>query len=456
MKKIYLNTGLFLLAIVVSATTKPPVSIGKLPDLGISTKPYISQNTDLSISKTLPIVNKNVIITANIHNYGKAASKKSKVVVSAQNRHFGTTFKQSYSLNKIPAAEGKIITIDWLPKKSGLYTISIAVDPGYTSGESNRYNNNLSFEVAVLDKQIYLASWIYRTPNIKYSNLGLAFTWNWNEWLRRGAIPLRWAGGMKYTKKGWNADKMFNHWDEAAKDCIKRCSGKLKGGILIDEFGDLDTEPILIKAFQKFKKKYPDMFVQVWQSGLASYDVAQKMKKSMSLYMMERYLNLGTDLRSFDGAIYTTRKYGIISKTLMAISPRRCDGKNAPAAQIRFIEEQIKYIKKNAPEMPGICIYFGRDVCLPGVDSSSDELAFKYYALPVLSVKPKGKNLISINNCGAMTAYNVKVSAYKNGKLQKTYTIPEIPSGNSKDITTQSSDNISYKIHPEKDYTILD
>ena len=265
MKKLQLATGLFLLTLMtLSAAKKPGVTIGKLPDLGISTKNSISQNTDLSISKTLPLVNSNMQITAKIHNLGNAASKNAKVVVCAENRHLGTTFQKAYSLDSITAGKEKIITIDWLPKKSGLYNISIDIDPEYTSGESNRYNNKLSFEVAVLDKHVYLASWIYRTPNLKYSNLGLAFSWNWNEWLRRGGMPLHWAGGMQYAKRGWSVDKMLKHWDDAAADCIKRCGGKGRGGMLIDEFGDLDIEPVLIEAFKKFKVKYPDMFVQVW------------------------------------------------------------------------------------------------------------------------------------------------------------------------------------------------
>ena len=113
------------------------------------------------------------------------------------------------------------------------------------------------------------------------------------------------------------------------------------------------------------------------------------------------------------------------------------------------IEDQVRYIKRHGPEMPGISFWGGSDNwsdALGGLNGFLDRMCLKYYIMPVVSVRPQciwlsdydpraGQEIgvrVRVHNMGGMEAKNVKVQVFardlntQKRSLVSSVTLPEI------------------------------
>ncbi|MFA7517149.1 MAG: hypothetical protein WC049_09275, partial [Candidatus Ratteibacteria bacterium] len=130
----------------------------------------------------------------------------------------------------------------------------------------------------------------------------------------------------------------------------------------------------------------------------------------------------------FDQRILAARDYDALEHSIMVLGTKGME--DSYDITTSDMEEQVRYIRINAPEMPGIG-FFTATPRVEGIREFSDNLCRKYYIQPVVTIWdrdifPLESNLVKgspvtlqavIHNIGGMDAKNVKVSFYQGNPL---------------------------------------
>lgn len=341
------------------------VTAGLLPDLAICNKSFITENKDLSISQMYPVKNRKVELVCDIHNYGAVPVQDVEVMVMEIEGNQGKEVAKGTI--SIPKDSFYPFRFEWVPSKTGVNKIKIEVDPQNKILEDNETNNNLIWEIPVVEKNLYFFWW--GDPiNLKYANApAVTAPYNLNEWKRRGGVPL--------AHSGWG-DDLYNRWSSGLQ--------KLGfSGVAVEELGPEEDNPSglnVARYVERMKKEHPEFFIAVWQCGKPPSHILKKVKEGMiDLVVFEVYLSISPSLKALEDTVEMARKEGIISNTIIAlgIGANYGDADREPEKQIEFLEEQIRFIRETAPEMPGVG-FFGGEI-LEGVTEAVDNLCFKYY-----------------------------------------------------------------------------
>ena len=135
-------------------------------------------------------------------------------------------------------------------------------------------------------------------------------------------------------------------------------------------------------ALRDFKAAHPDVFVVAWLIGMDEAHNYPALNDGIDLFMYEVYINWGHSYQSFDDFINLAKKHGILEKSVFALGT--AGGTYGTTAE--SMENQIAYIRKRAPQMPGVafCAYTPDNIPW---SQTIDSLAKKYFLDPVLSVK---------------------------------------------------------------------
>jgi hypothetical protein len=218
-------------------------------------------------------------------------------------------------------------------------------------------------------------------------------------WLRRGVVPLAWAGG--YSKRTFDTDQFAEYWTSRLQ--------RHPAGIAIDEFPGGPGQPIdlyMANALLRTRRAEPAKQIVVWQAGVAPPEAAQAYAASANWVIPECYMNyLNNKLDRFDLRIAPMRAAGLMHKTVMGVSCTQAKIGTTAAG----LEEQIRYLRRLAPEMPGLGFYkaygSGRELV-----SVADALCFKYFVGPtLLAVKDRRRDGgVLVRNIGAMNANDVR------------------------------------------------
>ena len=193
-------------------------------------------------------------------------------------------------------------------------------------------------------------------------------------WLERGVVPLRWKGGWCY--RDWSEDELCRHFSDAEE------AGHV--GIAIDEWGggNQEFDQKMGRALLRTREAHPDLFIAVWCFGLFRMRVAEYLRDVADVVMIERYVDGATPDEFavwFNAPIRVAREAGILHKTVFALGindkapPEEFKKHGAWANTPAELEAQMRWIRKNAPEMPGIAFFAPR--CSDAMRDLADRLA---------------------------------------------------------------------------------
>lgn len=337
------------------------VKTGLFADLGINPQKLISRNKDISISKMYPVAGKKVKLSAKIHNKGAITAENVDVSVNAID---GNGKKKTLYSNVIPAVKPgteSIITFDWTPGKTGKYNVDIAIDPKNKLSEINKKNNRTGLDISVVEKDVYFL-WYGDPVELKYANVPQT-RFNIKEWQRRGAIAGSF-GGVKGDQT-----KCYFKMPQDGFDAV-----------LVDEIGGMNGVQPFFDMLTKLKKKHPDFFIAVWLAAGITKELKKLVKDGViDLLIFERYIGVGGDFeKSIRGNIKQAREFDCIDKTIIGLgSGAKYANFESPQTHADFLEKQIKLIRKEAPEMPGVGFFTSGT--LPGVKEQLDEMCYKYF-----------------------------------------------------------------------------
>ncbi|MBQ9335929.1 MAG: hypothetical protein IJS14_01370 [Lentisphaeria bacterium] len=209
-------------------------------------------------------------------------------------------------------------------------------------------------------------------------------------WKHRGVMAGRWKDG-RY--RGKTVEACAAYWPQ-----------KTEGfdAIMIDEIGGYESESVKnsprVQGLAKYcKEKTDDLFVALWVPGVLRESLAGiaknvYRKKGVDLLMLETYINyLEPELKSYYPSeslrqrIDMARKQDVLTHSIITIGIHGMATVRPLSRE--DMEDQVRQIKRMAPEMPGLCVYAStkkmqnRDLIF-----FADHLCGKYYVAPVLTV----------------------------------------------------------------------
>ena len=296
-----------------------------------------------------------------------------------------------------------------------------------------------SVVLPVVAKKLYFAWFSTGKPEdkaLKYANVLLAHTSETRDyWRERGVTHCVWKGGN-------NEIASMKSGSEYAAYLLKDVRESGSKGILIDEIGgydwDLQSHKIAengIPGLMEFNKKNPDLFLGVWVSGSVRPPLLMAAKniyrtEGVDLLMMETYVNcfegaFNTHSRwsYFDQRINMAREFDVLDHCVLTLETNGPAEK--PKATASEIEDQIRYVRRTAPEMPGVGFFVFTPDALE-TNLAADRFCYKYWILPVVTCwdrdmtfsnpDPAAGEIVKIygtvNNIGGMDAKNIKVAFY--------------------------------------------
>jgi hypothetical protein len=161
----------------------------------------------------------------------------------------------------------------------------------------------------------------------------------------------------------------------------------------------------MANALVRAHEAAPDKTIVVWQAGLSPAEVAQAYRCAADWIIPECYMNyFDNNFLQFRYRISRMREYGLIHKSVMGLS---CTSDKI-GTTAEGLEEQVRYVRRLAPEMPGLGFYkaYGSGEALVG---AADALCFTYFVKPTLLAKRgEGKaGFVLLENIGAMTAKDI-------------------------------------------------
>ncbi|MFA5645235.1 MAG: hypothetical protein WDA18_02625 [Candidatus Ratteibacteria bacterium] len=396
------------------------LSTSSFANLVINTSDY--QNSDINVIPILPIQGKEARIQTAIFNQSNN-SVEATVYLQIDNKPVpSATQTLSFAGN-----EKKEIEWKWTPQENGWREILVTVVEKKTGKKSSGL-----FRTPVIVKPLYF-SWFENDKSLRYANLVMVRNKaDHDYWQSRGVIPWMWKGAKTGNTPEEYANYLYKNLDTFGAKAIH-----------IDEIGgyldsDIAKRP-QIEGIRLFKKNHPDIFLGLYVCGslkpvvahLGSYGKNQ----AVDLLLLESYLNYKVPIFNsytrytyFDQRILMARDYDALESSLMILGTKGME--DSYDITTSDLEEQVRYIRMHAPEMPGIG-FFTATPRIEGIREFADSLCRKYYIQPVITlwdrdVFPLESNLIKgkpvtlqtvIHNIGGMDAKNVRVSFYQGNPL---------------------------------------
>jgi len=402
--------------------------------------------TEITLSSAIPVVNQELEIRLNAPPAGVTEASLSIL-------HDG----KSVTNETLKLADGKI-TKKWIPDQTGFYTAAFRFQAG-----SQEINARLDFPVVWRD--LYFFCWHTNASSRRcLSSLVCCKEEDIPYWKSRGSKTLAFIsfGGAKID--------MEHDEQEVVDRTVMKWSAPLRkgyDGIFIDEFGSYPLPEQLKmleragKVLIKLRKENPDMLIVPAAGGALLREEAIYFKYSGSVALLESYdtcLEHAFGTHSFrqhlDHRIMVARNTDLIYQrgrkhAAVILLGVGCDGGGMLIPQL---EDQVRYVKRIAPEMPGIGFYTGSASGQWAEDSglmdAAEEMCMRYYIKPVVDVRELWLSdysprvgeavevLARVHNSGGMDAKEVKlrIHVFEADRSVKTpsgdeITIPELGTG---------------------------
>jgi len=396
------------------------------------------RNSDITFRPMLPIQGKSAKIAVKVHS-SATTEQTVKVSISQKEAPIG---EQTVNIKQQGTA---MVEFDWTPADNGTHQFEVNA-----TGSDGTVTAKTS--VPVISRPLYFPWFGGHTSEsleLKYANVVLSGKpEQFDYWRNRGAIPCLWKGALK--------DKTPEQYTAYLSEGLGNPE-KGPAGIMIDEMGGYDPAEIVTYPFFKglvdFNKINPQYFTALWICGslqIPYCNITKNVyrKTGVDLLMLECYSNFQVvEFSSFsrfsyyDQRIQTARQQDVLSNTVMTIAIEgHADKFNLKPYEI---EDEVRYIRRQAPEMPGIG-YFLSETKTPELRPWADDLCYRYFIAPVLQVwahdiqftsrnvkvGDKLEVLAGVNNIGATDARGVKVKVYADSRqiAEETIDIPALRS----------------------------
>ncbi len=194
--------------------------------------------------------------------------------------------------------------------------------------------------------------------------------------LSKGIMLLKYRDGRAIAEDK-TAEELADYW----------CGARALGfqGIAIDEFGHTDarTDEKMSKALALAKRRDPKLYIAVWHAGRLTPEMVRCYREHADLVMLESYCSTKKHpFRRFAENLDLAREGRIVGKTVFALGinneDRGPDGSADPWANTpEDLRSQMEWVRRNAPEMPGIAFFASR----AGVEiqREADRLAWRIF-----------------------------------------------------------------------------
>lgn len=339
---------------------------------------------------------------------------------------------------------------EWAPPRNGWYRVLFEL-PGAARVER---------EVVVTEGDLWFV-WFGAPQHFRWCNVPTTVKpeeADW--WLRRGAIPARWKGGVCY--RDWPVERFVESWGDSDWIAIDEVGGP---GEVTDKF---------IAAWEQLEDQKPDQFRAVWYMGAHEY--WGQIDHLIDLFLPEIYLNYrGNHLGQFDSYLATARRAGVIGKTIPALGINRRKTERGLVSVSPTREDvlrQFRYLKRTAPELSGIG-FFTAYSAAPGVAEYADELCGRYYVNPVITIEHPAQPLqiagagvsAHVRNVGGMDADEVHVQwrlERPRGSFEGRAETLSLRAGESAEVSASFElpddgwRTVELRIMPSDSYTVLD
>lgn len=394
-------------------------------------------NSDINFYPMFPVQNQAAFIKVRLHNPSEQAIDNIEIKVNDEQKNLIAEQK----IASVPADTEIIVDIPFTPIKNGYQNITV------TLSDNKDLKLQVTTKMTVISRPLFFPWFGGDKPGnekLKYANVVLSFSANKSDyWRGRGAIVTAWKGVIMDMKT-----------PEEYANYLKNDLERLKvDGIMIDEMGNYDEQAIVampqVKGLQKFNQENPEFFSMLWIAGSmrANYcNIAKNLyrKKGVDFILIECYANFILPEFSainkyeyFDQRIDMARSQDVLNNALMTLGVSdNADKFNLTTYEI---EDQVRYVKRKAPEMPGIG-FFHANGKEQDMVFFSDDLCRKYYLEPVIQlyqydlqyspISPTADEEIEIfahvYNIGGMDAQDVEVKLFSDERqiLAKNLSIP--------------------------------
>jgi len=350
---------------------------------------------------------------------------------------------------KLQPRHSEDFTFKWAPPRNGYYRVEFALQ-----GTEQRAVK----EIAVTHDDVYFV-WFGAPKTLRWCNVPTTVQdadQSW--WLRRGAIPAHWKGGV--CNKNWPVEKFVESWGKSDWIAIDEVGGP---GEVTDKF---------IAAWKQLKQRKPRHWTAVWFMG--AHDYWRDINKLVDLFLPEIYLNYsGNHLGRFEPYLRTARETGVTGQMIPCLGINQIKDKQGNITHSPTKEDvlrQIRYLKRAAPELKGVG-FFSFNGAAPGVAEYADGLCEEYYIKPVLTIRnpghpitlsdgPKRVASITVRNVGNMDAENVKLE-WRWGAQIKPELVREWPVGRENTFSMETAvetgcEPLEFRIVPGDGYTVVD
>ncbi|MDO9541197.1 MAG: hypothetical protein Q7J98_02595, partial [Kiritimatiellia bacterium] len=258
-------------------------------------------------------------------------------------------------------------------------------------------------EIPVVKENINIHYW-YAPKTQKYVTVTLCQDADIGYWRDRGVIPSRWAWGYAY---GPHLKKDATE-SEIKEIYIKIWSSALSNypSISIDEFGS-SKPPLGVamdSALVEVKKRFPKSFICPYIPGLNENSI-KSFREAADLVLPERYFHSSVCYSGFNREWQSAQEGGIAGKTLFCLGLG-----NGWINTEGELLNQVRYIRKLAPEMKGIAFFSST---IEVIYQSMDKAVLDYYIKPVIFARKAANAQYSIKNIGGMDATDVKIEFYQ-------------------------------------------
>ena len=408
--------------------------------------------TDVGVSKMIPTRGDTITWAIPVLNTGEDAFEGEVTVtmrVARRGERLSDPVAVTRTLSLEPGAAGDV-PFEWTALRNGYFRFLFEIPDR---------DLRLERELAVTERDTYFV-WFGAPREFRWCNVPTTVKpedAQW--WLRRGAIPAHWKGGICY--KDWPVERFVGSW--GASDWIA-----------IDEVGGPgEVTEKFIAAWEQLEEQKPDQWRAVWFIG--AHDYWREIEHLIDLFLPEIYLNYrGNHLGQFDRYLGTARGAGVIGRTIPALGINQIKSarglvRTSPTRE--DVLRQVRYLKRTAPDLHGIG-FFNATATAPGVAEFADELCGEYYVNPVITIEDVanplriagGRVSATVRNVGGMDAEDVRVEwrveeAY--GRFTGHGEALSLAAGEAREISADFDapdgwQAMELRIAPSASYTLLD
>jgi len=391
-------------------------------------------NPEIQISKTIPVVGNEIELAVNFSEHDTTAPAEAVVTLTHEGKEL---------LREEVVVRSGRYALKWTPEELGFYTATF--DFGSESGLGK-----ISHEFPVVWRELYFTVWGVLWPEqirqVKFLLSHAAISGETNKAPFDETIPMLKARGSKLLRvtSGTTAISDGPVTDEQVDQLVEAWSRPMKNGfdgIMMDEMGEYPIPSRLAvvdgvnKALLKLRQQNSDTIIMPWVGGQLSREEAAGFRMAECMIMLEAYPNMftrvwgaGDGKHYIDVRVRNARANDLLWQYSKKAGSIIALGINVDGAHEEPIvpeaEEWVRYIKKSAPEMPGIGFYgLPRAAAIETLEAL-DRLCLEYFVKPVVDIRQihfsdfsptVGESvdvLIGLNNLGGMDAQRVKLNIY--------------------------------------------